>query len=79
MSTLEGHPTAPPDNLAATAVNSTAIRATWNPPNPQFINGRNLGYKVLGKRAGMPQPEFVVVVSQDAANPTGQQTAVLYG
>jgi len=39
-------PTISPSNVQVEAVNSTAIRFTWRPPNPQFINGINQGYKV---------------------------------
>ncbi|KAL4239205.1 Protein sidekick-2 [Mactra antiquata] len=75
--TLEGHPTAPPEQLRVIAFNSTAISVSWTPPNQQFINGRNLGYKVLGKRIGDSPTEFVVVVPQDQSNPSGTQTTVL--
>lgn len=75
--TLEGHPTAPPENLEAVALNSTAVTVKWTPPNQQFINGRNLGYKVLGKRLNDMPTEFVVVVEQDQSNPTGVQQTVL--
>ncbi|OCT60398.1 hypothetical protein XELAEV_18046417mg [Xenopus laevis] len=44
--TLQGVPTVPPENVKAEAVNSTAIRFTWNPPSPQFVNGIKQGYKV---------------------------------
>uniref|UniRef100_A0A8C5URT6 Sidekick cell adhesion molecule 2 n=1 Tax=Microcebus murinus TaxID=30608 RepID=A0A8C5URT6_MICMU len=46
--TLQGVPTVPPGNVHAEATNSTTIRFTWNAPSPQFINGINQGYKVLG-------------------------------
>ncbi|NXN87915.1 SDK2 protein, partial [Bombycilla garrulus] len=45
--TLQGVPTVPPGNVQAEATNSTAIRFTWNPPSPQFINGINQGYKLI--------------------------------
>ena len=76
MRTLEGHPTAPPENLQVTAFNSTTLEVSWDPPNQQFINGRNLGYKVEGKRVGIVQTEFVAVVSN--SNPTGEQRTFLY-
>ncbi|KAG8564833.1 hypothetical protein GDO81_012588 [Engystomops pustulosus] len=45
--TLQGVPTVAPGNVKAEAVNSTAIRFTWNPPSPQFVNGINQGYKLM--------------------------------
>ena len=44
--TQEGKPTMPPSNVAIIPVNSTAIKLTWLPPDSQFLNGNNLGYKV---------------------------------
>ena len=75
---MEGHPTASPENLQVTAFNSTTLEVTWEPPNQQFINGISLGYKVEGKRVGVVQTEFVAIVSQDPANPTGPQRTFLY-
>ncbi|OBS57850.1 hypothetical protein A6R68_11028 [Neotoma lepida] len=46
--TLQGVPTAPPQNVQAEAVNSTTVHFLWNPPPQQFINGINQGYKVPG-------------------------------
>ncbi|KAA0722521.1 Protein sidekick-1 [Triplophysa tibetana] len=45
--TLQGVPTAPPQDSEAVAVNSTTIKFTWTPPPQQFINGINQGYKLL--------------------------------
>ncbi|KAI7810703.1 putative protein sidekick-1 [Triplophysa rosa] len=45
--TLQGVPTAPPQDSEAVPVNSTTIRFTWTPPPQQFINGINQGYKLL--------------------------------
>ncbi|KAG5278462.1 hypothetical protein AALO_G00099230 [Alosa alosa] len=45
--TLQGVPTAPPQDVEAVALNSTTIKFTWNPPPQQFINGINQGYKLL--------------------------------
>uniref|UniRef100_A0A8B9TCV8 Sidekick cell adhesion molecule 1 n=1 Tax=Anas platyrhynchos TaxID=8839 RepID=A0A8B9TCV8_ANAPL len=36
--TLQGVPTAPPQNVQVEAVNSTTIQFLWNPPPQQFIN-----------------------------------------
>nr|XP_034188407.1 protein sidekick isoform X3 [Osmia lignaria] len=46
IKTKEGVPEAPPTNVKANAVNSTAINVWWKPPNPQKINGINQGYKL---------------------------------
>ncbi|KAK7162105.1 hypothetical protein R3I94_004680 [Phoxinus phoxinus] len=45
--TLQGVPTAPPQDVDAAALNSTTIKFTWTPPPQQFINGINQGYKLL--------------------------------
>ncbi|XP_065110429.1 protein sidekick-1 isoform X1 [Paramisgurnus dabryanus] len=45
--TLQGVPTAPPQDAEAVALNSTTIKFTWTPPPQQFINGINQGYKLL--------------------------------
>lgn len=79
MSTLEGRPTAPPENLSAVALNSTTLEASWTPPNQQFINGYNLGYKVYYKKKEALQMEAVVVVPQDSSNPTAVQKTKLSG
>ena len=44
--TQEGMPTQPPRQLSGRAVTSTSIRLEWLPPDPQYINGINQGYKV---------------------------------
>ncbi|KAK0160324.1 hypothetical protein PV328_007750 [Microctonus aethiopoides] len=46
IKTKEGIPEAPPTNVRAKAVNSTAIKVWWKPPDPQKINGINQGYKL---------------------------------
>uniref|UniRef100_A0A8C1W930 Sidekick cell adhesion molecule 1b n=1 Tax=Cyprinus carpio TaxID=7962 RepID=A0A8C1W930_CYPCA len=45
--TLQGVPTASPQDVDAVALNSTTIKFTWTPPPQQFINGINQGYKLL--------------------------------
>ncbi|XP_039630055.1 protein sidekick-1 isoform X2 [Polypterus senegalus] len=59
--TLQGVPTAPPQDVEAVAINSTTIQFTWNPPPQQFINGINQGYKLLAWPEN--QPEAVVIVT----------------
>ncbi|KAK3593323.1 hypothetical protein CHS0354_031382 [Potamilus streckersoni] len=75
--TLEGHPTASPENVTVEATNSTTITVKWTPPNQQFINGINQGYKVEAKRTEVVQTEIVAIVSPDPSNPTGLQTTKL--
>ncbi|XP_024140669.1 protein sidekick-2 isoform X3 [Oryzias melastigma] len=60
--TLQGVPTIAPGNVKAEAVNSTAIRFTWNAPNPQFINGINQGYKLLAWEPGKDEEVAMVTV-----------------
>ncbi|XP_054428409.1 protein sidekick-1 [Pteronotus mesoamericanus] len=63
--TLQGVPTAPPQNVRAEAVNSTAIRFLWSPPPQQFINGINQGYKLLAWPADTPEAVTVVTIAPD--------------
>ena len=39
-------PEAPPVNIRAEPLNSTAVQVWWKPPDPQKINGLNQGYKL---------------------------------
>jgi protein sidekick len=39
-------PEAPPVNVRAEPLNSTAVQVWWKPPDPQKINGINQGYKI---------------------------------
>jgi hypothetical protein len=39
-------PEAPPVNVHAEPLNSTAVQVWWKPPDPQKINGINQGYKL---------------------------------
>uniref|UniRef100_A0A182MZU5 Protein sidekick n=1 Tax=Anopheles dirus TaxID=7168 RepID=A0A182MZU5_9DIPT len=50
IKTKEGVPEAPPTEVRVQALNSTAIRIWWTPPNPQQINGINQGYKLQAWR-----------------------------
>ncbi|XP_054992318.1 protein sidekick-1 isoform X1 [Sorex araneus] len=63
--TLQGVPTAPPQNVQAEAVNSTAIRFLWTPPPQQFINGINQGYKLLAWPEDVPEAVTVVAIAPD--------------
>ncbi|XP_032728664.1 protein sidekick-1 [Lontra canadensis] len=63
--TLQGVPTAPPQNVQTEAVNSTTIQFLWNPPPQQFINGINQGYKLLAWPAEVPEATTVVTIAPD--------------
>ncbi|XP_057170964.1 protein sidekick-1 isoform X2 [Ursus arctos] len=63
--TLQGVPTAPPQNVQTEAVNSTTIQFFWNPPPQQFINGINQGYKLLAWPAEVPEATTVVTIAPD--------------
>uniref|UniRef100_A0A671F772 Sidekick cell adhesion molecule 1 n=1 Tax=Rhinolophus ferrumequinum TaxID=59479 RepID=A0A671F772_RHIFE len=63
--TLQGVPTAPPQNVRTEAVSSTSIRFLWNPPPQQFINGINQGYKLLAWPADVPEAVTVVTIAPD--------------
>ncbi|XP_069066064.1 protein sidekick-1 [Pleurodeles waltl] len=63
--TLQGVPTAPPQNVIAQAANSTTIEFLWNPPPQQFINGINQGYKLLAWPEGSPEAITMVPIAPD--------------
>uniref|UniRef100_A0A2R8ME77 Sidekick cell adhesion molecule 1 n=1 Tax=Callithrix jacchus TaxID=9483 RepID=A0A2R8ME77_CALJA len=63
--TLQGVPTAPPQNVQTEAVNSTTIQFLWNPPPQQFINGINQGYKLLAWPADAPEAVTVITIAPD--------------
>ncbi|XP_077172326.1 protein sidekick-1 isoform X2 [Paroedura picta] len=63
--TLQGVPTAPPQNVQAEAVNATTIRFLWNPPPQQFINGINQGYKLLAWPIDSPETVTTVTITPD--------------
>ncbi|XP_027944298.1 protein sidekick-1 [Eumetopias jubatus] len=63
--TLQGVPTAPPQNVQMEAVNSTTIQFLWNPPPQQFINGINQGYKLLAWPAEAPEATTMVTIAPD--------------
>ncbi|XP_064171799.1 protein sidekick-1 [Anguilla rostrata] len=63
--TLQGVPTAPPQNVEAKALNSTTVKFTWNPPPQQFINGINQGYKLLAWPERSPEAVTVVTITPD--------------
>uniref|UniRef100_A0A673TFD6 Sidekick cell adhesion molecule 1 n=1 Tax=Suricata suricatta TaxID=37032 RepID=A0A673TFD6_SURSU len=63
--TLQGVPTAPPQNVQTDAVNSTTIHFLWSPPPQQFINGINQGYKLLAWPAEVPEAITVITIAPD--------------
>ncbi|KAF3852403.1 hypothetical protein F7725_005758 [Dissostichus mawsoni] len=69
--TLQGVPTAPPQEVEVLAINSTTIRFTWSPPPQQFINGINQGYK--------KSPEEVIVVTITPDYPGSRHTGLVSG
>lgn len=75
IKTKEGVPEAPPTNVRAEAVNSTAIEIWWKPPHPQKINGINQGYKLqawIGDKAAK-----VMTVPPSLFDPLAQQNAIM--
>uniref|UniRef100_A0AAQ4R332 Sidekick cell adhesion molecule 1a n=1 Tax=Gasterosteus aculeatus aculeatus TaxID=481459 RepID=A0AAQ4R332_GASAC len=75
--TLQGVPTAPPQEVEVLAINSTTIRFTWNPPPQQFINGINQGYKLLVWPERSPEDAIVVTITPDY--PSSRHTGLVSG
>uniref|UniRef100_A0A7N6BWK9 Sidekick cell adhesion molecule 1a n=1 Tax=Anabas testudineus TaxID=64144 RepID=A0A7N6BWK9_ANATE len=75
--TLQGVPTAPPQEVEVVAINSTTIRFTWNPPPQQFINGINQGYKLLVWPEQSPEDFTVVTITPDY--PGSRHTGLVSG
>uniref|UniRef100_A0A8P4GQ93 Protein sidekick-1 n=1 Tax=Dicentrarchus labrax TaxID=13489 RepID=A0A8P4GQ93_DICLA len=75
--TLQGVPTAPPQEVEVLAINSTTIRFTWNPPPQQFINGINQGYKLLVWPEQSPEDVTVVTITPDY--PGARHTGLVSG
>uniref|UniRef100_A0A665U7P0 Sidekick cell adhesion molecule 1a n=1 Tax=Echeneis naucrates TaxID=173247 RepID=A0A665U7P0_ECHNA len=75
--TLQGVPTAPPQEVEVVAINSTTIRFTWNPPPQQFINGINQGYKLLVWPEQSPEEIIVVTITPDY--PGSRHTGLVSG
>jgi len=78
--TSEGRPTAPPRNVTAVAISSTALSMRWLPPNPQHINGITQGYYInltamFNGSVLSSQRTFMT----NLTNMLGEQTAVLTG
>lgn len=74
--TFEGIPSMPPTSLVVVAVNSTTFNISWLPPNPQYINGINQGYKIFAQQVNTTVKLTYVVLSK-TNNMLGQQTTYL--
>ncbi|XP_030377973.1 protein sidekick [Scaptodrosophila lebanonensis] len=85
IKTKEGVPEAPPTQLKVQALNSTAARISWTPPNPQQINGINQGYKIQAWQQryieGEPRDveKRMITVPPSLIDPLAEQTAILNG
>ncbi|XP_041363510.1 protein sidekick-like isoform X2 [Gigantopelta aegis] len=76
--TLEGRPTAPPQNITLVSTNSTTIKVTWLPPDPTQINGINQGYTISLRRSVVSQTERSEFFPSDQDNLYGHQTTHIY-
>ncbi|XP_043274054.1 protein sidekick isoform X3 [Venturia canescens] len=82
IKTKEGVPEAPPTNVRVEAINSTAVKVWWKPPNPQKINGINQGYKLQAWTGGnfTESNEFKsMTVPPSLFDPLAEQSAVITG
>ncbi|XP_014483007.1 PREDICTED: protein sidekick isoform X1 [Dinoponera quadriceps] len=82
IKTKEGVPEAPPTNVRAEAVNSTAVKVWWKPPNPQKINGINQGYKLqawVGNNLTEAAEYKSMTVPPSLFDPLAEQSAVVSG
>nr|XP_012142211.1 PREDICTED: protein sidekick isoform X4 [Megachile rotundata] len=82
IKTKEGVPEAPPTNVRAKAVNSTAIKVWWKPPNPQKINGINQGYKLqawIGSNFTEANEYKSMSVPPSLFDPLAEQSAIMTG
>ena len=77
--TREGKPETAPTDLSLMPVNSTAIKVTWMPPDPGFINGINQGYKIEAMRPDVAASTVTLIVPSNTSNMLGQQMAYLEG
>ena len=78
--TSEGRPTAPPRNVIASAISSTAIAVRWLPPSPQRINGITQGYHInLTAVFNDSVVNLRRTFMSNLTNMLGEQTAILTG
>ena len=73
--TQEGVPDRPPTDVTARALNSTAVEMSWDPPDPQHINGINQGYKITARELNSPDDVIRITIPSDTSNIYGRQTA----
>ncbi|XP_020295533.1 protein sidekick isoform X2 [Pseudomyrmex gracilis] len=82
IKTKEGVPEAPPINVRAEAINSTAVEVWWKPPNPQKINGINQGYKLqawIGDNFTEATEYKSMTVPPSLFDPLAEQNAIMTG
>lgn len=85
IKTKEGIPEASPTNVRVKAINSTAIKVWWTPPNPQQINGINQGYKLQAWLHNIENGEEtelearMTTVPPSLIDPLAEQSAIMSG
>ncbi|XP_039313553.1 protein sidekick isoform X8 [Solenopsis invicta] len=82
IKTREGVPEAPPTNVKTKAVNSTAVKVWWKPPNPQKINGINQGYKLqawIGGNFTEANEYKSMTVPPSLFDPLAEQNTIMTG
>ena len=83
IKTKEGIPEAPPVNVRAKPMNSTAVRVYWKPPNPQQINGINQGYKIQAWKYDIIEGQEheteskMITVPPSLLDPLAEQNAIM--
>lgn len=68
--------------MKAEAVNSTAVKVWWKPPNPQKINGINQGYKLqawIDDNSAELTEYKSMTVPPNLFDPLAEQVAVMTG
>lgn len=68
--------------MKAEAINSTAVKVWWKPPNPQKINGINQGYKLQAwiDNNSIEAIEYKsITVPPSLFDPLAEQSAVMTG
>ncbi|CAG0892307.1 unnamed protein product [Darwinula stevensoni] len=82
VKTREGVPEAMPTEVRVEAINSTAVRIWWKPPDPQKINGVNQGYKLSAWKVNPSldasvEPALVKTVNPSPFDPLAEQEAIV--
>ncbi|XP_067118957.1 protein sidekick [Centruroides vittatus] len=78
--TRQGIPQAAPTEVRADALNSTAVKVRWKPPDPQLVNGINLGYKVqcwFNDLHNNSHPSRTELVAPSPTDPWAEQQIIL--